>query len=130
MAERLYRSMQNDREGKPRTGQSARRLGARPRIDIPLEADGKVLPETGGMSVSPGSPRNLPSHRRPPEWGGTGKDPVWEIGSEELPSELTYRADPDDPDRHGFVEPTMRMHFDAYEQSLEGTQILWEVASP
>ena len=52
------------------------------------------------MSVSPDTPLNLVEHRRPPEFGGIGTDPVWMTESETLIEGLTYRADPDDPERH------------------------------
>src|SRR5438876_870665 len=78
VAECLYRSMKEDREGKPEVGRSARKLGVRPGIDIVVEPDGTVVGGAGGMSVAPDSPANLPPHRRPPGHAGTGKDPVWE----------------------------------------------------
>ena len=75
----LYRGMREASDGRPVCGSSARMLGARPHIDVPVDRSGIVHPGTGGMSVVPDSPRHLPRHRRPPEYGGTGNDPVWRI---------------------------------------------------
>ena len=74
--------------------------------EIPVGPDGLVHPGTGGMSVSPYDPGNLPEHRRPPEFGGTGRDPVWEHHSDQLGPDLQYRPDPHNPGGHGFVEPS------------------------
>jgi hypothetical protein len=45
------------------------------------------------MSVAPHSLENLPARRRPPEHGGTGKDPIWELDVTDLGEELVYRED-------------------------------------
>jgi hypothetical protein len=76
------------------------------------------------MSVSPREPQNLPRHRRPPEHGGTGDDPVWVLEESDLPAALVYRPDPDDP-RHGFIEPARMMPFEDYEQLLNETRSRW-----
>ncbi len=76
---RLYRGMEETPDGEPAIGPSAITLGARPHIDIRVDLSGSVHPGTGGMSVAPDTPSNLPRHRRPPEHGGTGKDPLWSI---------------------------------------------------
>lgn len=106
---------------------SARTLGARPNIDIPINEDESVEPETGGVSVSPDSPENLPPYRRPPEFGGIGKDPLWELDTDDLSDELVYRPDPDDPHRHGFIEPSYKMAFEQYQQALRETRSLWKL---
>jgi hypothetical protein len=120
----LYRSMKAAPDGRPELGPSARTLGARPEDDILVVAN-IVRPGTGGMSVAPGAPRNLPRHRRPPELNGVGRDPVWQVGEETLDSELVYRPDPDDPDMHGFVEPARAMRYSEYVAALERTRELW-----
>jgi RHS repeat-associated protein len=120
----IFRSMKRGVAG-PEVGPTARTLGARPGVDIPVDAAGRMTPSTGGMSVSPGGPHNLPSHRRPAQLGGTGKDPVWCTGTCSLPEGLTYRPDPSNPTGHGFVEPSRPMTFNEYEQLLESTQTLW-----
>lgn len=90
-----------------------------------MDRSGMVHPLTGGMSVSPPPPENLIEHRRPPKYGGVGKDPIWELQTEALPSELTYRPDPANPDRHGFVEPAAPMPLDDYRDALRSTRELW-----
>ena len=85
---KLYRAMALDgATGLPVVGRSARRLGIRPpleagvrRADVKATAPGEIIqPGTGGMSCTPNDPLDLPEFRRPPELGGDGKDPVWEI---------------------------------------------------
>jgi hypothetical protein len=125
--EELFRGMQRDSQGEPVLGESARKLGARREIDIELDEDAFVAPSTGGMSVSPDGPENLPRHRRPPEWGGTGLDPVWRIASSELGDDLLYRSDPLDPDVHGFIEPARAMAFAEYQALLEQTRSKWQL---
>ena len=120
----LFRSMR-DGGGAPEVGPGARTLGARPGTDIPVDSAGMVHPSTGGVSVSPGSPTNLPEFRRPPEFGGTGKDPVWTINERDLPDGLTYRPDPANPTGHGFLEPSRSMSLSDYQQLLEVTRPGW-----
>jgi|SRR5215211_1051410 len=125
---RVLRAMKADANGKPEIDNTARTLGVRiggRRPDIVVAASGLVLPETGGMSVSPPPPENLPEHRRPAEYGGIGRDPVWELNTNYLPPELAYRPDPKEPDRHGFIEPVVPMHLDDYETFLRMTRNLW-----
>ena len=126
---RVLRAMRMDEDGEPEIDRTARTLGVRVggrRPDVVVAASGLVLPENGGMSVSPPPPENLPEHRRPEEFGGLGRDPVWELDTDHLPPELTYRPDPRSPDRHGFVEPAVPMHLDDYEASLRATRGLWQ----
>jgi RHS repeat-associated protein len=120
----LFRSMR-DAGGVPEVGPSARTLGARPGTDIPVDSAGMVHPNTGGVSVSPGSPTNLPEFRRPPEFGGTGKDPVWTINERDLPDGLSYRPDPANPTGHGLLEPSRSMALSDYQQLLEVTRPGW-----
>jgi hypothetical protein len=128
IGEALFRSMQQATDGGPVVGESARRLGARQEIDVELGRDSMVQPTSGGMSVSPGSPENLPRHRKPPEWGGTGLDPVWELTSDELGEGLLYSPDPAHPDAHGFIEPSGSMTFPEYQGALAKTRPKWRLA--
>lgn len=117
----IHRGMKEDK-GKPAAGDSARTLGVRPDIDIPVDANGMVYPNTGGMSAAP-SVEALPTHRKPPEFGGTGKDPVWKIDINDLGPDLTYV--PDSP-QHGTVQPTRPMTLDDYQKALANTNANWE----
>jgi hypothetical protein len=104
-------------------GASARTIGVRPDIDVPLH-HGHVREGEGGLSVSPDSPGNLPEHRRPPEHGGTGKDSVFALDIDDLPETLIYRDDPEDAG-HGFIEPASEMTFDDFEAALRATRRSW-----
>lgn len=116
--------MQAAEDGYPILGAGTRTLGSRPGIDIPVE-DGHVKPEAGGMSVSPNYPMNLPQHRRPPPFGGTGRDPVFVIDDGDLGPALRHRPDPDGPSVHGFVEPRATMSFEDYQAAIWGTRESW-----
>ncbi|MCC7071013.1 MAG: hypothetical protein IT383_06815 [Deltaproteobacteria bacterium] len=107
--------------GHPEIGPSARMLGVRGGIDIPVER-GLVRPGTGGMSVAPETPINLPRHRRPPGLGGSGKDPVWCIGQSCLGPSLRFRRD---SPTHGVVEPSRVMTIGEYEAALAETLGGW-----
>ena len=117
--------MQETLDGEPAIGPSARTLGARPHVDIPVDPSGSVHPGTGGMSVAPDTPSNLPRHRRPPEHGGTGKDPLWSIQERELGMYLRYVADAVPVPTHGAIEPIIPMTFIAYQQALAETAPYW-----
>ena len=117
----IYRSMKPAQDGLPQTGPTARTLGSRPGTDIP-SAGGLVRPGTGGMSVSPDDPMNLPKHRRPPQLDGTGKDPVYRMNTADLPPGLRYRPDPAKPREHGFIEPAHEMPDPSYQGLLESTK--------
>jgi hypothetical protein len=125
---RLFRSMKRAADDLPEVGQSGRTLGVR-EIDIEVDSSGWLEPEKGGMSVAPGSPANLPKHRRPPEYGGTGPDPVWRIESDDLGDDLVFRPDPGDPNGHGFLEPKTAMYLEEYERALEATRAKWQETS-
>lgn len=116
----IYRGMVEE-AGKPKINASARALGARPKVDIPVGADDMIHPNTGGVSVSP-SPQDLPAHRRPPELGGTGKDPIWSINTDDLGPNLQYV--PDKPG-HGTIQPTTSMSFEEYQKELAKTNSKW-----
>ncbi len=77
------------------------------------------------MSVVPDSPRHLPRHRRPPEYGGTGNDPVWRIQETTLGPQLRYIPDDGPMPIHGVIEPAVMMTFEAYEQAIEETAPHW-----
>ena len=121
----LYRSMKISADGFPMVGATARTLGIRANIDI-IIISRLVKPNIGGMSVSPPPPYNLPIHRRSAKFGGTGKDPVWEINKNCLNAfQLQYRPDPNQPNKHGFIEPKKEMSFEEYQQLIAATQHDW-----
>jgi hypothetical protein len=78
--------MKEAKDGHPELGRTARTLGVRP--DIRVDEDRLVLGGWSGMSVAPDLPARLPTHRRLPEYDGTGKDPIWELEAADLGEEL------------------------------------------
>jgi hypothetical protein len=118
----VYRAMREDSNGAPMVGPSARMLGVRPSIDIPVIA-GQMQPNTGGMSVALDRPENLHPLRRPPTYGGTGKDPIWRLDVASLGKDLQFR--PDSP-THGLVEPARSMTIDEFQRALEATKPFWK----
>ena len=112
---------------QPAVEQSARGLGVRaegtPR-DVEPDGDGMVYPRGGGMSVAPDDPMNLQQHRRPEDWGGTGKDPLWQITVDDVPAELEYRSD---KIGHGLVEPANAVLLEDYREHLAGTAPTWSL---
>jgi len=125
---KLYRAMKVAADGLPEVGPSARMLGVRrgdqaPHNDvIAVAPSDPVLPGTGGMSVAPKDPANLPKNRRPASLGGTGKDPVWEIDDTDLGEDLQFSQD---TSTHGVVEVKVEMTLDEYEQALAATRGKW-----
>ncbi len=119
---RVYRAMKEDQNGKPVVGATARTLGIRTGVDVAV-VGGQVLPGHGGMSVSVGDPRNLPAHRRPTGFGGTGKDPVWEADVSVLGSDLQFVQD---SPTHGTIQPTRPMSPDEFEKVLAATMDDWK----
>lgn len=117
----IYRAMREDPAGGPVIGPTARTLGVRSQVDIPVAA-GQVQPNTGGMSVALDRPENLHPLRRPPRYGGSGKDPVWRLHTDQLGSDLQFR---EDSATHGLIEPARAMSLDDFQRHLADTKPLW-----
>jgi hypothetical protein len=117
----VYRAMREHTDGGPMVGPTARTLGVRPGDDIPV-VGGRVRPGTGGMSVAPDGPTQLPNHRRPPKFGGSGKDPVWEINLNSLGDDLIFHQD---KPKHGLFEPAREMSIDEFQQALADLAPKW-----
>lgn len=119
---KLYRAMKADRLlNKPKIGDTARELGIRitgELLDIKL-INNYILPDDGGMSVSPNSPSNLPEHRRK-------KDPVWEIDSVYL-KQFGVRYCEDKLNKHGLIKPIDEMTLPEYQQAIAKTQNYWQL---
>lgn len=118
----VYRAMREDTLGGPVVGPTARSLGVRSGVDIPILA-GQVQPATGGMSVAPDRPENLHPLRRPAAYGGSGKDPVWCLSLDVLGGDLQFRQD---TPTHGLIEPARGMSLADYEQALAATKPHWK----
>ena len=135
-----------EQNGKPKIGRSARLLGVRPSIDINIEQipigylneQRYLLPEsqrklygnpiavairdTKGMSVSL-SIEGLPAFRKPASFGGTGKDPLWQIDDSHITGDL--QAVQDSP-THVSIMPRVTMTLEKYEAALANTQKYWK----
>lgn len=121
----VFRAMQEDSNGKPRTGNSAVTLGVRiegSHADILIDSQRQVHPNTGGMSVTPDDYGQLPKHRLPESLGGRGRHPIFSFQVANLPSTLTLRRDKPD---HALIEPSKSCLFEEYEQNLHGTREDW-----
>ena len=143
MARLYYRGMAEE-NGKPKIGRNARLLGVRPAIDVEqvpkewldeqgylrLETERKSSEEsvtvairnTKGMSVSL-SIESLPPFRKPPTFGGTGKDPLWQIDDSKIVGDI--EAIQDSP-THVSILPSATMLLEKYETALAQTQSEWE----
>ena len=121
----LYRAMDND-GGTPLVDPN--HLGVRTAgeyRDIQVDTAGVVLPGTGGMSVTPDDPINLPRHFRPRSLGGRGKRPVWLVSSAHIIDPLAAR---EDGPTHWLIEPSSTMALAAYESGLVATAPRWSRA--
>lgn len=117
--------MKDDVDGKPVIGDSARKLGVRNPDDIKPNHIGVVDSGFHGMSVAPLPAENLPKHRRPNEFGGTGRDPIFGIETVHLGSfNLKYVQDPMNLG-HGFIAPLEEMSYTQYVQNVYDTRDLW-----
>jgi hypothetical protein len=145
MAKLYFRGMA-EQNGKPKIGRSARLLGVRPSIDINIEQipigyldeQSYLLPEsqrklhgdlvavairdTKGMSVSL-SIEGLPAFRKPSQFGGNSKDPLWQIDDSMITGDL--QAVQDSP-THVSIMPRVTMALEKYEAALANTQKYWE----
>jgi hypothetical protein len=145
MARLYYRGM-TEENGKPKIGPKARLLGVRPGTDIDvkqvpkdwLDEQGYLLPETErksseesvtvairntkGMSVSL-SIEGLPPFHKPRKFGGTGKDPLWQIDASKIVGDI--EAVQDNP-THVSILPSATMLLEKYEAALAQTQNEWE----
>ncbi|HWL85017.1 MAG TPA: hypothetical protein VNO21_04410 [Polyangiaceae bacterium] len=122
----LFRAMRRNEGGKPLCGSAGSLLGVRAGIDITPDASGRVTRGHGGLSVTPNDPQKLPPHVRPPQFGGKGKLPIFQIRTSAIGLSLCYRADPGRPQQHGFIEPREPMLLNDYQSALGATQSEWK----
>lgn len=135
-----------EENGKPKVGRSARLLGIRPGIDIDVEHmprywlddQGYLQPEaernssgeivavavrnTKGMSTSL-LIEGLPVFRRPEIFGGTGRDPLWQIEDSKIIRDLEAVQD---SATHVSIVPRTTMLLERYEAALVNTQDDWK----
>jgi len=134
----IYRVMTVD--GKcPLVADTARGLGVRigggTNTDIPVDSNGNVAPNTGGMSVAPRW-QDLPLHRIPrrlrnivPSAVGNDKDACWRMGDGPFVEDAVADGLMLRPDRtaHGNVEPSETMSLVRYRGFIAATREVWEV---
>lgn len=126
----LFRAMKKDLDSKPLCGLNSGNLGVRTSgnfQDIPIDNQGTVHPQTGGLSVTPDNPDTLPAHLIPYSRGGGGNKPVFMIENSSLSSDLFFRRDPKNPHNHGFIEPSISMQIETYQETLCATRSFWKV---
>jgi hypothetical protein len=136
---KLFRSMISE-NGKPKVGTESKMLGVRiapnPNADIPVDGNGHVQPQTGGMSVRSNWRKLpyflIPKRLRPlvPKACGSNNLVCWSIGtgpflSGDLTNNLLFRPDPDDATVHGFVEPKDEMSIEELQDALAQTRDQW-----
>lgn len=120
----VVRGMKADSDKKPITGDTARTLGARNPADVQPGKNG-FLALDQGMSVSPLPVSNLPKHRRPAEFGGTGKDDIFKLDTIHLATyDLKFIYDLHNP-KHGFIAPFKGMTYNDYQIALHATKQHW-----
>ena len=121
--------MKEEPDNLPTVGPSARALGVRPGGSVTpdvlaTDPTDMVLLGQGGMSVAPDDPHHLERHRRPASLGGTGRDPVWYIETEDLEPDLYFRQD---RPTHGVIEPKRGMTLQEYQDALARTRSQWKL---
>lgn len=122
----LFRTFVVDDKNRPKIGTGNFMLGARVPIDIKPDHEGMVAAGRGGMSVTPNDPAGLPPHLRPISLsGGQSTLPVFSIAVSKLGEDLRFQPAKKHPERHGLVEPSMAMKFDAYQDALGATVAQW-----
>ncbi|AFY80416.1 hypothetical protein [Oscillatoria acuminata] len=67
---------------------------------------------------------SLPVFRRPAKFGGSGKDPLWQIDDKNIRGDL--EALQDSP-MHVSIVPSVTMSLERYEAALANTQNDWEI---
>jgi hypothetical protein len=146
MTKLYYRGMMAD-NGKPKIGRNARCLGIRPNIDIDVDrvpkewidksgylqqssnhdADLEMVEvafrNTKGMSVSL-SLDALPDFRKPPAFGGIGRDPLWQIDRDKITGYLDAIRD---SATHVSIMPRVTMLLAQSEAALASTSDAWEL---
>ena len=134
----IYRSMYAT-GNKPTIGSSATTLGVRvppsDKADLPVEPDGMVRPNTGGMSVAPAW-RDLAVWRISKRLRGKMEGACdsmnifcWRMGNgpfvpEQVATGLFLRPD---SNIHGNVEPDHPMPLSEYQAALAATREQWEI---
>ena len=136
---KIYRAMKRDEDGKPKVGPRRSALGVKPGSppggDIPVDADGRIVPRTGGMSVAPTwqdlPPSRIPKRLKPifDKACGSNGYACWFMGSGPfedgaISEDLSLHAD---KKYHGMVEPAVVTEFDEFQAAIAATRDHWQV---
>jgi len=129
----LFRVMRPADDGFPNLGRSASTLGIRAegrdnRPDIRV-VDGYVMPDRGGMSVTPDDWHGIYFVFLENALDNAEPDRIWCLDEESLSDDLIFRIDSRHPDTHGFIEPSRRMPLEEYEALLGATRLHWRLYS-
>jgi hypothetical protein len=137
---RMFRVMEMDTDGLPKTGSSRNQLGARPpgsTISDVEVADGYVVISETGMSVNR-SVRSMPFRLVParlthlhPSAAGDNALRVWSMGSgpfEDGPVNEDLELVVSSNGAHGCLRPSRPMTLVEYQDALAATRTLWAVS--
>ena len=91
--------------------------------DTDLEMVEVAVRNTKGMSVSL-SIEALPDFRKPPAFGGIGRDPLWQIDNDKITGDLEAVRD---SATHVSIMPKVTMLLAQYEAALASTSDAWEL---
>lgn len=111
----VFRAMHSADDGGPLVEPSARGLGVRADYDLPVDENGNVEPESGGLTVRP-TMKAIPRQYRKDRFT------VWKLDTDALPEALRHV---EDNPKHGSVEPAWAMSFDDYEAAIADTRSDW-----
>lgn len=138
---KVYRIMKYDaNDNLPVVGVSgSSELGARPKIDITVDAEGNVVLDASGMSVAPNwrmiNFTRIPKRLRNivPGARGSNKHACFSMGLGPFDrGPVTDRLEliPDDtppPVKHGVIAPTSAVPLHQFQSDLAGTRSLWQI---
>lgn len=79
------------------------------------------------MSVAPDDWRKLHYSLLDSALDDEEPEQVWFLLQNDLGADLTFRPDDRAPERHGFIEPSVRMTLEQYEAALAATRPFWQL---
>lgn len=138
---KVYRAMKRDlADNLPVVGStSSSELGARPGVDITVDAAGNVVLDDSGMSVAPGW-RDLDFTRIPgrlrhivPGATGANGSSCYTMGDGPFQNGVVARGLQLIPDQgqapvtHGVIAPTQVVPLAGYQTDLENTRAAWQI---
>lgn len=131
----VFRIMRQDADGGPTVARSSSALGIRPGGDIDLDANGSVIANGKGMSVSPAwrdiSILRIPKRLRTIVPGARGSNNTFcfraGAGSfQHGPFAAGLELTPDST-KHGCISPAQSVLLVQYENDLVSTRSLWRI---